>query len=151
MNKTDNHLFYENIAIGDEMGPLVKHISPRQLVMWAAAADDYYEIHYNVEIAREKGLTGVIAQGQLIGCFLGQLATDWMGTSGLLKRLLCSYRAMVFPGQTLICKGAISNKYIREGEHLIECNMWVENPEGEKVVTGTGTILLPAANQENET
>ena len=137
-------LYYEDIVVGSEITPLVKQPTTRQLVMWAGASGDYYPIHYDKDFAQSKGLPGVIVHGQLIGCFLGQLLTDWMGEQGSLRKLTCSYKSVNFPGEALICKGKVNKKYVEDGEHYIECNLWVENSKGEKTISGKAVLTLPA-------
>ena len=137
-------LYYEDIAVGSEITPLVKQPTTRQLVMWAGASGDYYSIHYDKDFAQSKGLPGVIVHGQLVGCFLGQLMTDWMGEQGSLRKLTCSYKSVNFPGEALICKGKINKNYVEDGEHYIECNLWVENTKGEKTVSGKALVTLPS-------
>ena len=137
-------LYYEDIAIGSEITPLLKQPTTRQLVMWAGASGDYYAIHYDKDFAQSKGLPGVIVHGQLVGCFLGQLMTDWMGEQGSLSKLTCSYKSVNFPGEALICKGKVSKKYIEDGEHYVECNLWVENAKEEKTVSGKAVINMPS-------
>jgi len=137
-------LYYEDIVVGSEITTLVKQPTTRQLVMWAGASGDYYPIHYDKDFAQSKGLPGVIVHGQLVGCFLGQLMTDWMGEQGSLRKLACSYKSLNFPGEALTCKGKVNKKYIEDGAHYIECNLWVENIKGEKTVTGKAVITMPS-------
>ena len=137
-------LYYEDVAVGSEITPLVKQPTTRQLVMWAGASGDYYQIHYDKDFAQSRGLPGVIVHGQLAYSFLGQLMTDWIGEQGSLRKLACSYRGMNFPGETLTCKGRVSKKYIEDGEHYVVCNIWAENSKGEKTVSGTAIVILPA-------
>ena len=135
---------YEDVIVGSEIPTLVKEPTTRQLVMWAGASGDYYPIHYDKDFAQSKGLTGVIVHGQLVASFLGQLITDWIGEQGSLRKLTCNYRGMNFPGEAIICQGKVSKKYIENGEHFIECNIWAENVKGEKTVTGKATVIIPA-------
>ena len=137
-------LYWEDVTEGSEIKTLVKHPTPRQLVMYAGASGDYHEIHYNNEFALGRGLPGIIVHGQLSCHFLGQLVTDWIGDEGMLKKLSCSYRGMNFPDEDLICRGKVTKKYVENGEHLVECNIWGENPRGEKTVLGSATVTLPA-------
>jgi len=111
--------------------------------MWAGASGDYYEIHYDKDFAQSTGLPRVLVHGQLAGSFLGQLITDWIGEQGSLRKLTCSYRSMNFPGEALTCKGKVSKKYIEDGEQCVECNIWAENPEGDKTVLGMAIVTLP--------
>jgi acyl dehydratase len=137
-------LYYQDVKKGDEVTPLVKAPTTRQLVMWAGAAGDYMPIHYDQEYARSRGLEGVIVHGQLVGAFLGQLMTDWVGEQGNLSKLSCSYKGMNYPGETITLKGRVLKKYAKKGEHLIECSVWAENPKGEKTASGTATVVLPS-------
>ncbi len=137
-------LYYEDVAVGSEIPTLVKQPTTRQLVMWAGASGDYYQIHYDKDFAQGRGLPGVIVHGQLAGCFLGQLMTDWIGAQGSLKKLTCSYKGMNFPDEPLACKGRVIKKYVENGEHYVECNLRVENAKGERTVSGTAVVTLPS-------
>ena len=137
-------LYYEDIGEGSEITPLVKQPTTRQLVMWAGASGDYYQIHYDKDFAQSRGLPGVIVHGQLVGCFLGQLVTDWIGEQGVLKKLSCSYKGMNYPGETISCRGRVNSKYVEDDEHYLGCGLWAENANGEKTVTGTAVVVIPA-------
>lgn len=137
-------LFFEDVEVGAEVSTLEKKTTSRQLVMWAGATEDYNEYHYDKDFAVGRGLPGVIIHGRLKAAFLGQLMTDWIGERGKLKKLSVSYRKMDGPGDTLICKGKVTNKYTRSGEHCVECDIWIENAQGEKTTTGSAVAALPA-------
>jgi acyl dehydratase len=143
-------LYYQDIKKGDEVTPLVKAPTTRQLVMWAGAAGDYMPIHYDQEYARSRGLEGVIVHGQLVGAFLGQLMTDWLGEKGWLRKLSCSYKGMNYPGETITLRGRVLKKYVKKGEHLVECSVWAENPKGEKTASGTATVVLPSRVEKKQ-
>ena len=137
-------LYYEDVEVGQEITPLVKQPTTRQLVMWAGASGDYNPIHYDKDFALSRGLNGVIVHGQLVYCFLGQLMTDWAGEGGILRKLSCNYRGMNFPGETVTCLGKITKKYVENGEHCAECSIWAENPNGEKTVLGKAVVVMPS-------
>ena len=137
-------LYYEDVTVGNEITPLVKQPDTRQLVMWAGAAGDYIPIHYDKDFAQSRGLPGVIVHGQLIGAFLGQLMTDWIGERGSLKKLSCSYKGMNYPGEALTCKGKVTGKHVENEHYYVECSLWAENSKGEKTASGTAVVLLPS-------
>ncbi|MSQ17379.1 MAG: dehydratase, partial [Dehalococcoidia bacterium] len=129
-------VYWEDVAEGMELPPLVKNPTTRQLVRYAGASGDYYEIHYDQEYARGNGLEGAILHGALKNAFLGQLMTDWMGPQGVLKRLSCQYRGMDQPGRPITAKGTVTRKYRQDGQHLVDCDIWLENAQGEKTTPG---------------
>lgn len=137
-------LYYEDVAVGDEITPLVKQPATRQLVMWAGASGDYNPIHYDKDFAQSQGLPSVVVHGALAGCFLGQLITDWIGEQGVVNRFSCSYRGMNFPGEALLCRGKVTKKYVEDDKHYVECDIWVENPKGEKTVPGRAVVIVPS-------
>jgi acyl dehydratase len=136
-------VFYEDVELGSEIPALVKRTTRRQLVQWAGASGDFYEIHYDEKYAKSQGLPGVIVHGRLKVAFLGQLITDWIGTEGTLRKLACSYHGIDFPDEDIVCKGKVSKKYIKDGENYIELDVWTENPRGEKTTRGAASVVLP--------
>ena len=139
--------YYEDIEVGEEITPLVKQPTTRQLVMWAGASGDYNPIHYDKDHARSRGLDGVIVHGQLVYCFLGQLMTDWVGEGGSLLKLTCSYRGMNFPGEEITCRGKVTRKYVENGQQHVECSVWVDNTRGEKTVSGRAVVVMPSRSR----
>ncbi|PIZ27179.1 MAG: dehydratase, partial [Chloroflexi bacterium CG_4_10_14_0_8_um_filter_46_9] len=125
-------VFYEDVEVGSEIPSLVKQTTRRQLVQWAGASGDFYEIHYNKDFALASGLPDVILHGRLKSAYLGQMLTDWIGLEGNLKKYNVRYRGMDFPEQDLACKGKVTKKYVHAHEHLVELELWTENPKGEK-------------------
>ena len=127
-----------------ELPPLEKQPTTQQLVKYAGAEGNFYQIHYDTAFAQSTGLPGVIIHGALKNAFLGQLMTDWIGEHGTLKKLSCQYRGMDVPGDTLTCKGTVVRKYREGGEHLVECVVWLENGRGERTTPGTATVGVPS-------
>lgn len=137
-------LYYEDVEEGMELPPLVKNPTTQQLVKWAGASGDYYQIHYDKDFAQSTGLPGVIAHGRLKSSFLAQLMTDWIGEGGTLKKISVQHRGMDLAGEQMTCKGRVTRKYIENGEHLVECEIWTENPRGEKTAPGSAIVSLPS-------
>ena len=137
-------VYWDDVTEGTEISPLVKEPTTQQLVKYAGASGDYYQLHYDKEFAAGNELDGVILHGALKNAFLGQLMTQWMGPEGSLKKLSCQYRGMDFPGQTITGKGTVTRKYQEQGRNLVDCEIWLENPEGRKTTPGEATVALPS-------
>ena len=71
--------FWDDVEVGQELPALVKRPSTRQLVKYAGASGDYYEVHYDKDFAVDIGLPGLIVHGALKNAYLAQVVTDWMG------------------------------------------------------------------------
>ena len=135
---------WEDVSEGSEIPALVKNPTTRQLVQYAGASGDFYEIHYDRDFAEGTGLPGVIIHGALKNAFLGQLVTDWAGPSGMVKQLTCQYRGMDVPGEPITARGTVSRVYQENGENLVECQIWLENARGENTTPGSATVALPS-------
>lgn len=122
---------------GDELPELVKHPTTRQLVQYAGASGDFYEIHYDQEYARSVGLPGVILHGLLKAAFLAQLVTDWAGEARL-KSFEASYRGMDVPGVPYRCRGRVTAVRGRE----VEVELWGEDPDGNRTTLGSAVLEM---------
>jgi acyl dehydratase len=137
-------VYYEDIEVGSDIPALVKYPTTMQLVKYAGASGDYYQIHYDKDFALANGLPGIIIHGWLALSFLGQMITDWLGEKGTLVKLNGSYRGMNKVHEDIICNGKVTKKYVEEGKKLVRLDIWAENPQGEKTVTGNAIVILPS-------
>jgi acyl dehydratase len=141
-------VYYEDIEEGSEVPALVKYPTTMQLVKYAGASGDFYQIHYDKDFALANGLPGVIVHGWLALSFLGQMITDWLGSEGTLVKLDGSYRGMNLVHEDIFCYGRVKRKYIEDDRHYARVEIWAENPQGEKTVTGSAVVILPSRESE---
>ena len=126
------------VQVGQELPELVKHPTTRQLVQYAGASGDFYEIHYDQAFAKSVALPGVILHGLLKAAFLAQLVTDWLGDRGTLKTFEVSYRGLDVPGKPYRCRGRVTKV---EGED-VELEVWGEDPDGQRTTLGNATVAM---------
>ena len=139
-------VYFEDVREGDEIPKLVKNCSTQQLVLWAAASGDFYQIHYDKGFAQSTGLKDIIVHGALKNAFLGQLVHDWAGDGGMVRKFGCSYRGMDDANQEIVCRGVVTKKHVEGGQHLVELDVWTENPQGQKTSPGVAVVALPSRN-----
>ena len=132
---------FEEINIGDTLGPLELFVSKDQCRAYARTmgmgegagrfTDD--------EAARKEGLPGMILPGNMSLGLLSKLVTDWIGLSDAwLTRMSTTYRVPVQPDHTVTIHGFITNK--NPADRTAEIDVWMENEESERLVTGTATV-----------
>lgn len=138
--------YIEDIEVGKEIGPLEIHPTTQQLVKYAGASGDFYQIHYDKDFALANKLPGVILHGALKNAFLGRLMTDFAGEHGWVRKLSVSYRGMDQPGTKVVCRGKVVKKHSEHGHHMVDCEIWLENAKGEKTTPGSATVILPSRN-----
>lgn len=147
-------IYWEDITEGVEITPLAKVATTLMLVKWAGASGDFNPLHYDSVFAESIGVGKPIIHGALKRQWLIQMLTDWAGQQGFLKKFACQFRAMDYPmnmqtmitprdGETWWCKGKVTRKYIEGNEHLVDCDIRLENGKGENTTPGKATVVLP--------
>jgi acyl dehydratase len=137
-------VYFEDVSVGQELTPLRKRPTRRQLVMWAGASGDFYEIHYDTAFARKNKLDDVIVHGRLKAAFIGELMTGWAGADGWLKRLNCRFKGTNPTDEDMVMGAAVTGTRVEEGEHLVDLDVWTARPDGTRTTQGTATVVLPA-------
>ena len=136
--------YFEDVNIGDELPPLKKEISLPRMMAYGAATWDFIRIHYDADYVREQGFKAPFVDGQMLGGFLAQQVQDWAGPRAFLRKLGFRNRVMVYPEDTLTCYGLVTGAQVENGEALVECDLWIENQDGERVVQpASATVRLP--------
>ena len=134
--------YWDEAEEGAELPPIAKAPNTVQLAMYSAITGVFHRIHYDLPFAQSDGLPGVLVHGPLHGALITQVVTNWMGPTGFLKRVGWNNRGMAVVGETLVCKGMVTRRYVEDGEHLVDCEIWNENERGERLTVGTATVRL---------
>jgi acyl dehydratase len=135
-------LYFESVRVGDELPALAKAPVDRvQLARYAGASGDYNPIHVDETYAKSVGMPTVYAPGMLVMGFLGQLISDW-ARGGQLRKYNVRFVKMVWPADTVVCKGRVTDRFGDQGRYFAELDVWAENQRGELVLKGTAQIQL---------
>ena len=137
--------WFEDVVAGDELPSVSRTPAYMDLVVYAGASRDYFDIHHDRDAARAAGHPDVIVQGSLKGAWVGQVATGWMGRFGRLRRFEIQYRGVDVPGRTVTGRGLVRRTWFDEatGEGRAELELWLENERGERTVRGSAIVGLP--------
>ena len=140
----DHQLYSGEVTEGDELPSLRTTFTTRDLVMFAGAAADFYEIHYDHAFAVERGLDGVIVHGALKSALLGRYLRDWIAPAGRIVSYGSSFRGMDAPGEELVCRGVVTSVSVQpDGTSLVDVDIRVEKADGTVTTPGSGRVLLP--------
>ena len=137
--------YFEDVSVGEELSPLHKQIDLPHMMAYGAATWDFIRVHYDADYVRDLGFPGAFVDGQMLGAFLAQHVQDWAGPGAFLRKLGFRNRIMVYPGDSLVCRGVVTGLY-REGDAIdgpgvAECDLWVENQRGERVVEPASAVV----------
>ena len=132
------------LSAGMEIPPLHKGpVTQIDLVKYSGASGDFNPIHTVESFAIAAGLGGVIAHGMLTMAYVGQMLTDFAGMDADLVDFRVRFRAMVRPGDTIVCRGVVTE--IREDDSGLLATLQVsaETQRQETVVKGTAMLRYP--------
>lgn len=142
INYTHN-TYYEDVNVGDSIPTLTKHPTRRQLVKWAGAAREFWEMHYDDQFAKDHGLEGVIVHGMLNNSFLCTMMLNWGGPNSMIRSFKGQNRSIVLVDKDVVCTGTVIGKREENGAHLVDCKVKA-SCEGKDSVLGEITIELPS-------
>ena len=132
-----------NISPGDALPVLEVTPTTRQLVQYAAATDDWYEAHYDLEYARSIGLPGVITHGLFKFALLARAVTNWAGPDCFVRELSAQYRAMDLVNQPFGAGGSVL-AVDRDGDlTVVRLRLEGTSADGTVSTTGFATVDLP--------
>lgn len=135
-------LYFENIRVGDELPAMAKTPIDRvQLARYAGATGDFNPAHVDEPAARALGLPTVSAPNTIALGFLSQLVGDW-ARGAQVKKLSCRFTRMLWPGDTLICKGRVADRLGENGKYFVDLDVWAENQEGQLAARGSVTLKV---------
>ncbi len=137
-------LYYEDVEIGDDIGPQERVVDVEQVRRFLSVrggtpglsrfTDDDY--------AKSEGLAGAIVPGAMNITILSQLLTGWADTVRL-RKLDVVFRGMVPHNRPLTLSGIITDKDVVDGEGRLECDVFLQNEEETRLVIGNAVVVLP--------
>jgi hydroxyacyl-ACP dehydratase HTD2-like protein with hotdog domain len=137
-------LFFEDVAVGQEIPVTVESVSEVQMFLFSAATYNAHRIHYDLPYATKvEGLPGLLVHGPLQAALLAKRITDWMGPAGQLRRIQIQNRGSAFPHEKLFFGGKVTAKREVDGEGWVECEIFERNERGDVLMPGTATVQLP--------
>jgi acyl dehydratase len=126
------------MTVSDERLERTHTATLRTLVQYAGASGDFYEMHYDLRFAQERGHPELSVHGLLKAAWLGRLVDEWFRGRGRLESFEVSYRGMDFREQPVTCGAEV----VRHDGTTVELDLWTRNRSGETTTTGSAVVSL---------
>ena len=111
---------------------------------WLSEAVWPGEGHLDGRVARAVGMPGVYDNGWMRLGWVGQLVTDWIGDHGTLLTLDVRANLPNLVGDTLWCRGKVSNKRMVDGKGVVDLELEAVNQLGDLSANGRAEVVLPS-------
>jgi peroxisomal enoyl-CoA hydratase 2 len=132
---------YDSVKVGDSIPTIViDGVSRPDFVRYAGASGDFVPLHYDQTFVEAAGIPTVFAQGMWTAGCLSRCLTDYAG-AGNVRRFKVRFSRQVWPGDTLTCRGTVTNKTDGNGERVVEGDVEVLNQKGETTVKGNFAVV----------
>jgi acyl dehydratase len=130
-------LKFDQVKVGDEIPAfVVEGVTRADFVRYAGASGDFVPLHYDQTFVEAAGIPTVFAQGMFTAGLLSKALTDYVGV-GQVRKFKVRFATRVWPGDTVTCRGKVTNKTERNGEKIIEGELEVVNQKGEPAIKGS--------------
>ncbi len=134
-------LYFEDVEVGDDVPPLRVTLSNAQVRDYALSANMPGGRFMSDEEAKADGLARQIVPGNLSLALFSRLLDGW--SDGVrIRRLSGTFRGLVYPNVPLTLSAVVTEKHVSDHGSFVECDLVLENPDGERLVTGTATVVL---------
>lgn len=105
---------------------------------------DEKTIHTDYEAAAREGLPAPVAIGPQVAALIFRQMRLCFGEGWIIGgKFDLSFRRPVYVTDFCVARGVVTRSK-QEGESLrVECDVWIENQKGDKVISGSSSGLVP--------
>ncbi len=114
-----------------------------QLMLYNAAIWNGHRIHFDEPYAKDvEGYPGLVIAGPLLGDWLHQCLTEWLGEDGRIASIEYSNRIASYIGETLVAGGTVTA--VDPEARTAEVEVFVRNEAGDVITPGKAVVAFDA-------
>ena len=103
-------LTLDKVNIGDVLPELAYDVTATTVVLGALAMRDWRPMHHDYKFATERnGVKDIFLNTPNQAQWFERFMTDWTGPHGRLARMKFKMKASVFPDETMVFRGTVTN------------------------------------------
>lgn len=124
-------------AIGDALPIKSLRITRALIDAYGELADDFNPIHFDDEVARQRGFPAAIGHGAIAASLVFAMLTDWLADWPIESDDL----DLVFVGPVIVGDLVIAGGEIEaEEDDAWRCKVWCRNEHDKLVIAGTALV-----------
>ena len=132
---------FDHVDVGHELRALHLTLTGEQVARYARAARLPAGRFLSDDGARQEGLPGQIAPGNMsLALFSRVIGQSFPGMR--LRCLSATFRVPVRPHRRIAVRGVVTEKHVSDQGSFLECDLVLESEDGERWVTGTASVVL---------
>jgi acyl dehydratase len=135
--------YWDDVREGQPLPEIrVDKLTRTDFVRYAGASGDFNPIHHDQTFAEASGNPTVFAMGMLNAGILSRVVTAFAGRHNV-RRYKVRFATRAWPGDDVVCGGAVTRKWEEGGEKLVEGEIQAVNQKGETLISGSFVAALP--------
>jgi acyl dehydratase len=108
-------LLVDEVAVGDRLPPLSYPVTATTVVLGALATRDWRPMHHDKDFAvHRNGTRDIFLNTPNQAAWFERFVTDWTGPYGRLQRMTFRMRGSIFPGDTMVFSGVVTDTGVDE-------------------------------------
>jgi acyl dehydratase len=137
----EEEIYFEDVEVGDMIPPLIRKFTTDDVRAYLDTVGLFHKRFVDDDYARTEGLDRAIIPGNISLGLLSQLLTSYFPADSVAK-LSANFRGFVRTGIEFTCMGMITEKHSSGGQNLLECEVYLQDENGQRPVKGRATIRL---------
>lgn len=118
-------------------------VSAARMRTMAAILRDPNPVHWDSRVVKQLGFGDhVINQGPLGLSYMINMLHAWTGPESI-RRLVMRFPQVVLDGDRVTAQGRVTGLRHSDGEHLADCDIWLQRDGSEPPLSGQATVVVP--------
>jgi acyl dehydratase len=143
--KPRKQLYWEDVKEEQELPSSYSiPITWLKIAHYVSGTQDFNPQHHDPDFCHKMGYENPFVMLAFYNALFGRLITDWIGEDGFLCKFHMEMRKMNTLYETITMKGKVTKKYVQNGEHYVDADIWIDNDKQGITTPATCTVMLPS-------
>lgn len=138
------NVYFEDVEVGQEIPAFERKTDFMHWNRYAAVNEEFVYVHMDDEAGKAAGQGAAFGMGNLRWAYVLNALRAWIGDEAEVRELGMQFRAINHKNDVLTTSGVVSEKYQKDGEHLVRLDINVVNQDGAKTAPGHAVVSLPS-------
>ncbi len=94
-------------------------------------------LHFDRAYAHALGYRDIVVAGIFTASLFPKLITDWLGRKAAIDRMEVKFEIPAYLNERVTYRGRVKRKEVAGGVKRLACDVWSQNPAGEKLASAT--------------
>ena len=137
-------IYWEDVEVGQEIPGYSMEITWTTVTEQTSGSQDFHEVHHDPDIAKADNRPNIFMNTGFSQGVTSRVMADWIGDKGFLTFFNMELRKMNLLHDTMVFKGKVTEKYVKDDKHYVDADVWVENDrEGGVTTIYKASAILP--------